>query len=217
VTGVWLLGNVALTSAPVAVFMSEAWAGVLVGCSVVAYARGQSALAVTLGLLALFTRELTAPYCVACTLAAVWRRRWPEVVWWMAGAVAYAAYYAWHVSHVVPLRLATDIGHGSSWLELGGLPFILATFQWSGWLFMLPNPWHVGALVLVVAGILHARTPRHARLASMAYLAWYAVAGKPFDHYWGLMAAPAWAVAGGFGADAIWQSIRAELRGDARS
>ena len=217
VTGAWLLGSLLLTSAAAAPFRAEAWAGALIGGSVIVYARGRTGAGVSLALLALFVRELAAPYCVACTLAAVWRRRWTEVTWWSAGAAAYAAYYAWHVSHVLPLRLATDVGHGSSWLEFGGLPFILATLEMSGWLFMLPHVWHVGALVLVLAGLLHARTPCHARLAGMAYLAWFAVVGKVFDHYWGLMAAPTWGLVSGFGAEAVWQWIRAELDGGIES
>jgi hypothetical protein len=66
--------------------------------------------------------------------------------------------------------------------------------------------------VLVVAGILHARTPFHARLASLAFLVWFAFVGKVFDHYWGLMATPTWTLVGGIGVEATWQWIRAELR-----
>ncbi len=70
VTGAWLLGSLLLTSAAAAPFRGEAWAGVLIGGSVIVYARGRTGAGVSLALLALFIRQLAAPYCVACTLAA---------------------------------------------------------------------------------------------------------------------------------------------------
>ena len=202
-TAVLFSGIIAFSAAPDLVVMSETWAGLLIGASIAAFAFSCTPLGLALALLALFMRELAAPFCVACTVVAIVRRRWNETAAWVAGATVYSLYYGWHLSQVWPLRRVDDIAHATSWLEGGGLPFVLATFEWSGWLFMLPASWNTAALMLLAGGIVSRRCPRHVMAAAVAYVLWFAVAGKPFDHYWGLVAAPAWALACSYGVDGI--------------
>lgn len=205
------VGVLAIAAAPAVVVVSEVWAGVLVGISVCAFARRRFWLAVGLGLAALFVRELAAPYCIVCTLLAAGDHRWREVAAWIGGACAYAAYYGWHVTQVWAHRLPTDLAHSSPWLEFGGLPFLLSTIQWLGWLLVLPAPLAALALVLVAAGIANARAPVHVRAASAAYVAFFLVAGQPFNNYWGLIAGPAWALACGYGVETVGQAMKAAL------
>ena len=56
---------------------------------------------------------------------------------------------------------------------------------------------------LVVAGLFSAKAPLHARLATGAYLVFFMVAGQSFNGYWGFAAWPAWALASGFGLQAV--------------
>lgn len=198
-----------LVVAPAAVVISEAWAGVLVGISVCAYARQRTFFAVALGLLALFVRELAAPYCAVCTIIAASNRRWRELGAWISGACVYAVYYGWHLAQVWAHRLPTDLAHSSSWLEFGGLPFLQSTIHWLGLLPVLPAPLTALALVLIVGGIANARAPLHVRAASAAYALFFLVAGKPFNNYWGLMAGPTWALACGYGVQTAGQAMRA--------
>jgi len=202
------LGVAAILTVPSALVISEAWAGVLVGISVCAYALRRRGFAVALGLLALFVRELAAPYCVVCTVIAAVNRRWREVWAWIGGACVYAAYYGWHLTQVWAHRLPTDRPHSSSWLDFGGLPCLLSTIHWQGWLLLLPLPLTALALVLIIAGIADARAPLHVRTASAVYVVFFLVAGKPFDHYWGLMAVATWALACGYGARMTGEAIR---------
>ena len=162
--------------------MSETWAGVLIGLSACAYAVHRQKVAAPLGLLALFIRELAAPYCMICALAAIVRRRWHEVATWLGGACLYAAYYSWHLTQVWAHRLPTDLAHTGSWLE-GGLSFLLIRVRWHAWLLIAPMPLTALALVLVVAGIVHAGAPRHIRLTSATYVAFFLVTGQYFDTY----------------------------------
>ncbi|MCA1652203.1 MAG: hypothetical protein LC753_18735 [Acidobacteria bacterium] len=60
------LGAVATAFRPMAVGVSEVWAGVFIALSLCAYVKRWWTAAAVLGIAAVFTRELAAPYCVAC-------------------------------------------------------------------------------------------------------------------------------------------------------
>jgi hypothetical protein len=199
------------------VVMSEAWAGVLIGLSVCGYSLRQPGFAVPLGLLALFVRELAAPYCVVCTIAAAFNRRWREVGAWLIGGCLYAGYYGWHLTRVFAHRLPTDLSDPSSWFQMGGLASLMATARWNGWLVLTPRTATALALALIVGGIFYARAPLHVRLASAIYVAFFLVAGKVFNGYWGLIAWPTWALACGYGVEAAAQSISALFQRSLRS
>lgn len=200
-------GVLVLYTTPSLAFLGETWSGVLVGISLCAYARRRSAIAVGLGLLALFIRELAAPYCVVCTIIAAFKRRWWEVGAWVAGACAYAAYYGWHLTQVWAERLPTDFSH-STWLAFGGLPFLQATIHWSGWLFVLPLPFAAAALMLMVAGVANTCAPLQVRVSSVVFALFFLIAGHPFNHYWGLIVGPTWAIVYGYGTKTTAHAVK---------
>ena len=206
--GTLQMGVLLLEAAPDAVYISEVWAGALVGLSAGAFGLRHPMPAVALGLGALFVRELAAPYCVACTLIAIVQRQWRQCGAWLAGAGAYAAYYAWHASQVAAHLTASDIPASTGWLVFGGLPFLQSAVHKLGWLALLPGPFNAVAVVLLAAGIARAAAPVHVRTGSAAFAGFFLVAGQPFNDYWGWLAAPTWAMACGHGAAAVTEAVR---------
>lgn len=198
-----LVGALSVFAVPSTLVISEAWAGVLVGLSALAFTARRPRAGIALAILGLFVRELAAPYCVVCVLLSVTKRRWTELAGWMTGTLMYAVYYGWHLTQVWSNSLPTDFAHATSWLEFGGLPFLMSALGWHGWLQLLPPVGTVVVFVLIVAGIADSATPIHFRSASAAYIGFLFVAGKPFNHNWGLLAWPVWAVASGYGAAAV--------------
>lgn len=196
----------ALTSG--AEVLGEAWAGILIGLSAYAFARRKTGAAVALGLLGLLVRELAAPYCVACAVLALARRRWREVAAWASGAGLYAVYYAWHVVQVHAHQLPTDSSHQSSWLTAAGTRSLLMVADWHAWLLPCP-PWvTVLAMTVVAAAVAAARTPLHARAASAVYMLFFMLAGQSFNGYWGFVAWPTWALAFGYGTEDLVEAGR---------
>jgi len=206
------LGTVALVINPKAVFVAEIWAGFLIALSVCASLLGRTVPAVLLGLLALFVRELAAPYCVVATLYAVWRRRWSEVWLWAAGAVMYAVYFGMHVVNVWAHQ-GTEARSAGSWLVLGGFPFLLSTIYTHVWVWMLSPVGTAIASMLLVAGMLSQATPPVVRLTSAAYCTLFVLAGKHFDHYWGLVVWPTWVLAIGCGFEMIRRDLSIVAQG----
>ena len=205
--GIMQAGAVATIAVPSAVLFSESWAGVLIALSVCLHQWRRSRAAIAVGLLALFARELSAPYCVACTIAAVMRGRWREVAWWLGGASVYVAYYWRHLVQVSAHRLATDVTHRAAWLGPPQLDALMIKADWHAWLLSTP-PWAGAlALTLVGLGIAARRAPAHVKLASAVYGGFFMVAGQPFNGYWGLVAWPTWAIASGHGASLLFEAV----------
>jgi hypothetical protein len=202
-----MLGVLVVTAAPDAIFVSEAWAGVLLALSVCAYALDRSSVAIVLALTALVVRELAAPYCVVCALLAVSDRRWRQCAAWAAGAAIYSGYYSWHVAQVLAHRAADDIAHGTGWLTLPGVPFLQAALLKLGWFALLPSSMAALATALLAAGLVAPGTPRRLRAASAAFAGLFLVAGFPFNDYWGFIAAPVWAITCGYGVGAIIDTV----------
>lgn len=202
------MGLLVLQSAPDAVYISEIWAGALVGLSVAAFGARLGGLGVALGLAALFVRELAAPYCVVCVALAARRQDWRHCAVWLGGGIAYAAYYAWHVTQVMARLTAADLPPATGWLSFGGLPFLQSTLRQAGWLAVAPRGATVVALVVIAAALVRPRTPAHVRGPSAAFAAFFLVAGLPVNDYWGWLAAPVWAMAIGHGAVAIGELVR---------
>ena len=175
---------------PVAVYLTEAWAGAFIGLSLLAYARHRERAGAVWGVLALFVRELAAPYCVLAGCLALWHRRWHEVRVWAAGAACYAVYYGLHAAQVLQHVRPDDAAHRHSWIAFGGLPFVADMLRANGLLLLAPP----GAAAIVAAALVAAwwnpRLPLHARATLPMYLGLFLVAGLPFNGYWGLLIAP---------------------------
>ena len=175
---------------PVAVYLTEAWAGLCIGLSLLAYARNRERAGAMWGLTALFVRELAAPYCLLAGSLALWRRRWDEVRVWAAGAVCYAVYYGLHAVQVLRHVRPDDGAHLKSWVAFGGLPFLAETLRANGLLLLAPRFVVAIVAVALVAAWWNARLPLHARATLVMYGGLFLVVGLPFNGYWGLLIAP---------------------------
>ena len=172
--------------------MPEVWSGLFIGLSLCFYAFERRAGGVLFGIAALFFRELAAPYCLVCLALAAFERRRGEVLGWIAGFAAYTAFYAWHISHVLPLMSPDGLAHTGTWLQFGGAAFVLSLVQMNAYLLLLPQ-W-VTALFLALALVGFAGWQstwgKRAGFAACAYLAAFGIVGYDFNQYWGSMIAP---------------------------
>ena len=173
------------------VYMTEFWAGIILGWATVAFIRQWRYVGIALSVLALAVRELAAPYCVAMTLWALWRRDWRMVRGWMLGGLAYAVYYGWHAWQATQHLLPSDAAlvHPHSWISGGGVPFLLRAIRSTGLLFLLPPP-IFGVFIVLAAAAWWGPMPTEIRIGVVSYTIFLLIAGQPFDAYWGLMMGP---------------------------
>ena len=193
------IGALATAFRPLAVSAAEVWAGVLIALSLGAYFMKRWEVAAILGVAAIFTRELAAPYCVVCGLLALGARRRNESLVWIVGGLAYATYFGLHAMQVWAHQLPGDPAQLEPWVRWNGLRFILDTLRVNGWLAMVPA-W-VAALYMVfaLAGAASPRVARQVTLPLLTYFLFFTVAGQPFNYYWGFVTAPIWAFAAAHG------------------
>jgi hypothetical protein len=191
--------------------MPEVWCGVLIAASVACYGVERRSWAVALGLFALFVRELAAPYCVVCGLFALHERRWLEVKAWVVGAIGYAAFYAWHLTQVVPLIDSNARAHDEGWLQMGGAAFVISLVQMNSYLLLLPQ-W-VSAIYLVIALVGFASMAegwgRRAAWAACLYTLSFGVLGQEFNQYWGSVITPLFCFGAAQGVAALVDVVRA--------
>jgi hypothetical protein len=202
-------GAVVMLLVPAAPLLTENWTGVLIALSISAYKLRAWRTAACIGLLALFVRELAAPFVAVCAFLALRDRRRQEIGVWIAGAFAYGVFFAWHVHEVRLLQRPGDLSHLHSWLFGGGPAFLLETLRRNAWVLMCP-PWTPAAsaiLAALTAAALWRGTGSHLRGTIFAYCAMFIVIGQPFNNYWGFVTAPTWGLAVGYGSEAVWQSF----------
>jgi hypothetical protein len=171
---------------------TELWSGTLILLSISMYALGRWRLGVAAGLLALFFRELALPYTLIA-LALSWReRRRGEILAWVVGLATYGLGFAVHAMNVIG-RLngadLADLADRAGWVQWGGVNFILETVSINSLLLQLPAWVTAVYLPLCLLGLCGWRgeMARRVGLAVGVYLAMFAVVGKPFNGYWGLM------------------------------
>jgi hypothetical protein len=196
---VWGLFCLAGATVPLAlvhpgpVLLPESWCGLCIGLSVAAYSREKWIAAAVSGVVAVFLRELAAPYVLVCGLLALAARRRRESLVWMVGGVGYLVYYAIHAASAHAAMQAGDVSHVDPWVRWQGLPFVLSTAKWYGWALLAPR----FLVPLVVTGGLAATVapaaPVQLRLAIVTYAVTFSIIGQPFNSYWGLVTAPLWA------------------------
>jgi len=174
-----------------AMFYAELWAGLCIGHSAVSYARNQPVSGVAWAMVALFMRELAAPFCFVAGVRALWRRERQEIAAWAIGGVAFIAYYGWHVRTVLAHIQEGDPAQQQPWIAFGGLSFLLHAFRnASGALVGLP-PFLFGVLVAFAVSAWWSKTMTwHVRAGVIAYAVFFSVFGLPFNGYWGLIVAP---------------------------
>jgi hypothetical protein len=171
----------------------ELWAGMLLGLSAVAYIGGRPLPGVVCAMLALAVRELAAPYCVALTLHAVWRRDWREMSAWMIGLLLYVPYYGWHVWNALAHIQPDDVPYQHAWIALGGLPFLLRILQFTSPLFMA-SPLVFACAMACAALAWAGSVPTSLRIGLLIYVPFFLIVGQPFNVYWGFMIAPLFAL-----------------------
>jgi hypothetical protein len=170
----------------------ELWAGSLVVLSLAAYSRGRVTLAILLGIAAVMFRDIAAPYCLLMGLLAFAQRRWSEVWKWALAFALYAVFFACHVYAVKNLITAGDRAHQGTWVQLGGLPFVLSVSQMNLYLLLLPQWVTAIYLGMALLGLARWHSPIGQRigLTVCAYLTLFSVVGYPFNQYWGSLVAP---------------------------
>ncbi len=200
VTTLLLIGVATWPLAGNTCYAQEVWGGELIllsvgaaGCA--AFSPRWRIVSVAAGLAALFFRELVLPYCIIAGLLALWNRRRWESLAWFAGVAVFFGYLAWHGQQVAA-RLTPEDRAGSTgvlgWVVFGGLPFDIMATRMNAFLMPLPG-WAVfGYLLLAVIGLLSWRGEQGllVSLTTFAYLAAFAIVGKPMNFNWGLMFAP---------------------------
>lgn len=174
------------------VVVHELWAGVLIALSIGVYGLHRPCLGAALGLTALFVRELTLPYCVLAAGLAWWRGQRRELAVWLVGLVVWAGYLGLHAWHVQGWILPDARAQSASWIQFGGLAFVLATAQMNAYLLLLPQwvtaLWFVAAMVGVAAW----SSPLGERvgLTLCLFVVAFSIVGQDFNQYWGCMDAP---------------------------
>src|SRR5205085_1792282 len=132
-------------------------------------------------------RELALPYCLVAVVLAWREQRRREAFAWLAGFALWGVLLGYHAMQVNQHISAAD-RLPSSWIQFGGLPFILKTCRMNVFLIRLPA-W-VSALYLPMAllGLIgwSSATAVRALFTALLYLLAFAVVGQPFNDYWGL-------------------------------
>ena len=115
---VFLVGFAVASCLKPNVFMStELWAGTLIAFSVCAYAYNWKSAGVAGGLLALFLRELSLPYCLVCVALSCWRKRRLEVLAWFSGLVVFVIYFGVHALMVARHQQPGDLAHTEGYVR----------------------------------------------------------------------------------------------------
>ncbi len=210
---VFLTGALLPVVLPTPYLMSEVWCGVLLAASLMCYGVERRGAAVAFAVAALFIRELAAPYCLVCGLFAIGERRWKEVGGWMAGAIAYTGFYAWHLGNVVPLIEPDSLAHAEGWLQLGGAAFVISLVQMNVYLLLLPQWISAVYLLLALLGFtaIEDGWGRRAAWVACVYVIVFGFVGQPFNQYWGSVIAPIFCIGAAFGAAALldlWRAAR---------
>jgi hypothetical protein len=187
-----LMFNMAACLHDGAELLADVVAGIFILISVAAYGMKWRPAGFLSAMLALSIKELAAPYILVCVYQAWRQRRYGELAAWAAGLAAFGGYFLWH-NHMVHLHIAdTDIAYRDGWLQLGGLPFVLATAGFNG--LLLAKPLWITAVLLPLCVLGLAAWEGHAgdraRMTVAAYIVLYLFVGKAFDVYWGALYTP---------------------------
>jgi hypothetical protein len=206
------VGATASAFSPLAYVLHEAWAGSFIALSALLYTRGWFIPGAAAGLGALFLRELAAPYVAVCAWFALRERRAGELAVWAAGGILFAVLYALHANAVLHAIRPGDLAH-PSWLQFGGLRFVLATIGFGGWFYVLPVWVPAFAIVLLLSSPWSPIRAPHVKATTFVYLALFAIVGQPFNQSWGLLTAPLWAIGYGLGAGGLFVLWRQAIVG----
>ena len=169
--------------------MHEFWAGTLIVLSLALYAHGWRYTSVLVGLAALFLRELAVPFVIVMLILALVERKGREALLWFVGIVIFCVEFFIHWSTVTRLITENDKALVGGWIAFGGWSFVLNTAQMHPFLVLAPA-W-IAAIILPMSllGLIFRRTLWEIRIAwtVIIYILAYAIVGRSFNTYWGLM------------------------------
>lgn len=172
--------------------MPMSWAGVLIALSLVLYGLERPFWAVAFGLAAVFFRELALPYCLLAAAIALCGRQWRELAAWLLGLAAWAVFFGVHWFRVHGLVDPNAVAHDTSWIQFGGLPFVIGASQMNLYLMFLPQ-WMAGLyLTAALLGLAGWNTPfgRRVGLTVCLFVTAFSLVGQEFNQYWGLLITP---------------------------
>jgi hypothetical protein len=212
--GLLVLGSLGPTMLvrPGAVGYGEHWSAVFIALSLNAYVAKRFATGAVLGVVAVFLRELAAPYALACGLLALHRRRKSESWIWIAGGILYLVYFAAHATAATAAVQAGDLVREESYMRWLGLSFVFMTLYANGILTLLPpvvTP--IGASV-GLASAWSASASTHTIISLLVYFALFLVIGQPFNFYWGYLTSPIWGHAFVHAPEGLWKLVRTALQ-----
>jgi hypothetical protein len=147
---------------------------------------GRTRTSVLLLVMACLVRELAAPV-LGLMLVMAWRQgRRDEARWWAAGCVAFTVLFGAHAVAVHEL-VETAGPASSSWLALGGWPFVVDTLREPSLLSVLPYPVVAALVPFGVLGWAMRRGPFFDRVTVVltSYLVLFCFVGRPDNAYWG--------------------------------
>ncbi len=177
-------------------WFTETWGGQLILLTIAARSLGWFRVGLIAGSLALFLRELILPFVVLCLGDAWQRRRWTEALNWSLCLALYGLFFLYHDAQVT-LHQNPDVRFRPdrpSWIDFGGLSFLLATARMNYLLSYLPLWCTALYLPLAVFGLVSLAATNHdtrwTLLGFSGYLIAFLAVGKGYNHYWGWITAP---------------------------
>jgi hypothetical protein len=212
-SALFLLGAMAasLIARPGGVVFPENWAGVIIALSLNAYVAKQWLIGAALGVLAVFVRELAAPYALVCGLLSFRARRRHESVLWVIGVIVYAVYYAAHAAAASAAIQPGDFSRDDSYIRWLGLPFVLSTLYMYGLLTPLPPVMTSIASGFGLAAVWAQSAPEQLKASLLLYFVLFCAVGQPFDFYWGYVTCAIWGHAFIHGAEGVRALVLAAL------
>jgi hypothetical protein len=187
--GLFLAGPLIYIVIPGPFLMHEFWAGTLIVLSLALYAHDWRYASALVGLAALFLRELALPFVVVMLILALVEGKAREAMLWIAGIIVFCLEFFIHWSTVSRLITENDKALVGGWIAFGRWPFVLNTAQMHPFLVLAPA-WLAAIIVpLSLLGLFSRRTQWEIRIACTVgiYILAYAIVGRSFNTYWGLM------------------------------
>jgi hypothetical protein len=184
----WLLSTLPMAP-PVLALFTEVWAGlILLGAFLVPASWPRTRIAAST--MAVLVRELAGLGCLVLLV-----RHWRERRTIGVASVVIVLYYAMHWTAVVHAQQPGDLAP-ESWIALGGVPFLVRTFDLSplGLLWPTVGPWLWGLVLLAM--LASSRVPRELRITVALYFVAFLIIGRSpgpqFDgnYYWGAVIVP---------------------------
>jgi hypothetical protein len=187
--GFILSGPLIYSVIPGPFLMHEFWAGSFIALSLALFAHGWRYTSALAGLAALFLRELALPFVIIMLMLALREGKRREALLWFVGIIVFGVEFFIHWFTVSTLVAGSDKVLQGGWIVFGGWPFVLNTAQMHPFLMLAPA-WIAAVIVPIsLLGLIGQRNPWVIRIACTVgvYMLAYALVGRSFNTYWGLI------------------------------